>query len=222
MTNHNGEDNLSEHLRQLVSEACSYPPKSCQRRRTLNKIIREVTKSKKLWEETTPYYQDALQQTWIYLCKNLEKYDHNSASLITWLNGYLRWRLKDLKQDKANSDKLTKPIFQKDIKGKIRPISLEDAETARSDIPPMLEETIDWAQTDSDGKLRKTIFRKRPEINAQVLILQRLPPEISWEDIAKEFGFEKDSPEAKDLSKFYSRKCYPLLREFGSDEGYLE
>lgn len=220
MTNHNGGDNLIEHLRQLVSEACSYPPKSLQRRQILNKIVRVVTNSGKLSRENTPYYHDALQQTWEYFYKNLEKYDPNSASLITWLNSYLKWRLHDFKVKEANWEEMTKPISKRDNQGEIRSISLEDAVTAHSDIPPLLEEIRDWVQTDENGELRKTIFRKRPEINAQVLILRRLPPDIPWEDIAKEF--QLNSAEAKDLPKFYSRKCLPLLRKFGLDQGYIE
>ncbi len=84
----------------------------------------------------------------------------------------------------------------------------------------MLEEVRHWAQTDEDGELRTTIFRGRPEINAQVLILQRLPPDTPWDTIAAEF--QLTPAEAEDLRMFYSSKCLPLLRKFGLQQRYLE
>ncbi|MHC5721984.1 MAG: sigma-70 family RNA polymerase sigma factor, partial [Nostoc sp.] len=88
-----------------------------------------------------------------------------------------------------------------------------DEQPAPPDIPLLLEEIRDWAQTDADGELRNTIFRRRPEINAQALILQRLPPETPWRTLAE--NFQLNPAEAKDLPKFYSRRCLPLLRIFG-------
>ncbi len=58
-------DNLHQRLQQLVAEARSYPPKSWQRRQKLTEIVRTIVKSGKLWQENTPYYNDALQQTWL-------------------------------------------------------------------------------------------------------------------------------------------------------------
>ena len=217
MTNCNGGDNLSEHLQQLVAEACSYPAKSLQRRQKLNQIVRVVTNSGKLWQETVPYYHDAVQVTWIYFCQNPERYDPNRASLITWLNTYLKWRLQDFRQQEASSSAMSVPTSISETRETIDPI---DRLPALPDIPPMLEEIRDWAETDPDGELRNTIFRERAEINAQVLILRRLPPDTPWDTIAAEFQLTPAA--AKDLPKFYSRKCLPLLRKFGSKQGYLE
>ena len=174
-----------------------------------------VTSSGKLWQENTPYYHDAVQVTWIYFCQNLEKYDSSRASLITWINNYLRWRLQDFRQEEAASNART--VSGSGAGELTDPIA---ALPAPPDITPMLEETRDWVETDKDGELRHTIFRGRPEINAQALILQRLPPDTPWDTIVAEF--QLTPVEAKDLPKFYSRKCLPLLRKFGSKQGYLE
>lgn len=214
-----GGNNFNEYLQQLVAEACSYPAGGLKRQKKLNQIVRVVTNSGKLWQENTPYYHDALSQTWYYFCKNPEKYDPKIAGLTTWLNRYLRWRLQDLRQDQADWENLTRPIVQRD-RDDIRTILIEDIEPAPPDIPPLLEEISDWAKTDFDGKLRNTIFRKRPEINAQVLILRRLPPDTPWDNIAARFKL--NPAEAKDLPKFYSRRCLPLLRNFCLQQGYIE
>ena len=96
-------DEIEERLHQLVEETCRQKLDSIERRLGLTKIVRLTVKSGRLWKENTPYYEDALQQTWLYFCRNLceaatgEKYDPNRSSVTTWLNAYLRRRLQDFR-----------------------------------------------------------------------------------------------------------------------------
>ncbi|MBV9387770.1 MAG: hypothetical protein JOZ78_15215, partial [Chroococcidiopsidaceae cyanobacterium CP_BM_ER_R8_30] len=62
---------IEEQIAQLVIEACKHKPGSNGRQRVLTQIIRLIIKSGKLWKDSSPYYEDALQQTWIYFCRNL-------------------------------------------------------------------------------------------------------------------------------------------------------
>jgi hypothetical protein len=64
--------------------------------------------------------------------------------------------------------------------------------------------------------LCRTHIAGRPEVNAQVLILRRLPPEASWKELSAEFNLPIST-----LSSFYQRQCIPRLRKFGESEGYL-
>jgi hypothetical protein len=73
-----------------------------------------------------------------------------------------------------------------------------------------------WVQTDSEGELRRTCIKGRPDVNCQVLILQRLPPEVSWKELSEEFGLSIPT-----LSSFYQRQCLPRLRKFAELEGLL-
>ena len=92
-------EKIANTLAQLVKEACEHPPGSRNRQKKLTKIIRLV--NSKLWKENTAYYEDALQETWVYFCQNIcegktaKIYDPDKASIVTWLNNYLKWRLKD-------------------------------------------------------------------------------------------------------------------------------
>jgi hypothetical protein len=79
-----------------------------------------------------------------------------------------------------------------------------------------LEELEIWAKTDSDGELRGTYIKGRPDVNCQVLILKRLPPEVSWKDLSEEFRLSIPT-----LSSFYQRQCLPRLRKFAELEGLL-
>ena len=206
-------DSLDRQLQQLVAEACSYPAKSLQRRQKLNEIVRVVTKSGKLWRENTPYYKDALQQTWLYFCRNPQQYKPASCSVITWLNNCLKWRLQDLRSSvlKEQANTVAGPM-----PGTEGTTDLVENLPASPDIPPILEETYEWVRIDPDGELTNTHVKGRHDVTCQLLILRRLPPETSWEAIAKEFNLPPST-----APNFYKRECLPRLRKFALKQGYL-
>ncbi len=202
-------DRLEEQLQRLVDEACGHPLGSQQRQKLLTRIIR-LTASR-LWRENTSYYQDALQQTWLYFCHKIcGAYDPTRGSVITWLNTYLRWRLRDFQYN-------NQPLIYQSPLGKagdfIDPV---DQLAAPSDVPPILENVRLWAQADFNGELGRTHIQGRPDVNCQVLILKRLPPEVSWKELSAEFGLQVST-----LSSFYQRQCLTRLRKFAEKEGYL-
>ena len=209
-----------------VVEACSCPKNSEARRKKLAEIVRRVRRSGKLWKEDTPYYQDALQETWLFLCQNVERYKPNessSCSVITWLNIYLRWQLQDFRKANSNYVDFRSRVesFHKSGNGSAsdqnESFEALDFLPSSPDIPPILAEVRHWAQTDADGELRRTYIRKHHDVNCQILILLRLPPESQWNTIAKKFSLPKTT-----ISTFYKRKAWPKLREFGFQQGYLE
>ncbi len=213
-------DRLNEQLRLLVEETCQHPPKSRQRRQGLNKIIRLIKNSGKLWRENTPDYEDAEQKTWLYFSRNIceadtakQKYDPERSSVTTWLNGYLKRRLQDCHIEAAE-EKATRASGE--LPGSDETIDPVETLAAPPDIPPIEEDVRTWAETDPDGELCRTHIKNHPEVTAQVLILRRLPPESKWEDLSAEFGVKVST-----LSMFYQRKCQPRLRKFGESQGYL-
>ncbi|MBD2067328.1 sigma-70 family RNA polymerase sigma factor [Leptolyngbya sp. FACHB-671] len=211
---------LDETLRQLVAEACTHPPKSVDRQRALQEIYRLVMKSGKLWREYTPYYADALQQMWEYCCQHLEEYDPTLSGVITWLDNYLKKQLRLFRDRQSRDYKRRAGVEQTEQGNFLDPV---DRLPARPELEPTLdvwEKTMNWVQTDPQGILQATCFRKRADINAQTLFLMRFPSETSWQVIADRFHLTP--AEAKDLPKFYNRRCLPLLRNFGVSEGYLD
>jgi hypothetical protein len=213
---------LDAQLRQLVKEACSHPPGSPARQRNLTKVIRLA--SGKLWRDTAPYYQDALQQTWVYFCQNVceartgDRYDPDRSSVSTWLNSYLRRRLQDFfidnqKQQATRATGLPRSSRSGDTGEVTDPIDLLAAEP---DVPPLLEEVKAWVETDPSGELSRIHIEGHPHLTCQLLILRRLPPETGWKELSEEFGLSVST-----LSSFYQRQCMPRLRKFGESEGYL-
>ncbi len=80
---------IEKQLLHLLIETSKHEPNSTERQQGLTQIIRLIIKSGKLLKDNSPYYEDALQQTWIYFCRNLceattaDKYDPNRSSMIT-------------------------------------------------------------------------------------------------------------------------------------------
>lgn len=205
-------------IEQLVIEACQHPPGSPKRQRYLTQVIRLV--SSKLWHESVPYYADALQQTWIFFCQNVcesgtgARYDSSRATVVTWLNNYLRRRLQDgtiaaIQEGQRRAN----PIATEPGEAEIDPL---DRVPAPPDVPPILDRVRQWAETDPTGELGQTHIEGYPQVTCQVLILRRLPPEASWSEISAEFGLKVPT-----LSSFYQRQCLPRLRKFGESEGYI-
>ncbi|NJR19591.1 MAG: sigma-70 family RNA polymerase sigma factor [Calothrix sp. CSU_2_0] len=210
-------EGLEEQLRQLVEEACGHPPGSVPRQRLLTQIIRLV--GKKLWRESTIYYQDALQQTWLYFCRNIcDAYDPDRGTVITWLNVYLRHRLQDayMKMQEENARKASASIQQSASGDRSDITNPIDNLAAPPDAPPILDHVKLWVEQDINGDLYQTHIQGRPDVNCQVLILKRLPPEVSWKDLAQEYNLTVST-----LSSFYQRQCIPRLRQFAKTEGYL-
>jgi hypothetical protein len=205
---------LNQQLSQLVAEACSYPARSLMRRQKLSEIVRVVMKSGKLWKENTPYYNDALQQTWLYFCRNPEQYNPERCSVITWLDNCLKWRLQDFRTWEAKNQ--AKNVSSSTLEIEEITNTIENL-PANPEIPPILEETYQWATTDPDGELASTHVKGRPEVTCQILILRRLPPETPWKNIAQEFNLPPST-----APNFYKRECLPRLRNFALKQGYHE
>ncbi|MDZ7958241.1 MAG: sigma-70 family RNA polymerase sigma factor [Aulosira sp. DedQUE10] len=213
---------LDEQLRYLVTQACENPPGSQERQKLLTQIIR-LTASR-LWRESTSYYQDALQQTWLYFCRNIceartgQAYDPNYGSVVTWLNAYLKRRLQDfyLNHQREQAIKVPLKIRQSGSGDNSKILDPVDNLAATPEAPPILDNVRIWAQADSQGELRSTYIKGRSDVNCQVLILKRLPPEVSWKELSEEFGLSIPT-----LSSFYQRQCLPRLRKFAESEGYL-
>lgn len=212
-------EQLEAKIREVVKLTCQHNYNSIERQQGLTQIVRMIVKSGKLWKDNSLYYEDALQKTWLYFCRNLceaktgEKYDPNRSSVITWLNAYLRRRLQDFREEEYETR--TRTASSKTLE-EGEAIDLIAALPAPPDIPPILEMTINWVKTDTDGELRHVHIQGHPRVNCQVLILRRLPPETSWEKLSEEYGISIST-----LTSFYRRQCLPRLRKFGEQQGYL-
>jgi DNA-directed RNA polymerase specialized sigma24 family protein len=203
-------------LQELICSAKLYPLGSLKRNKILTQIIRKIYPL--LRQPNNPSDADLMQIICFFLVKNLDKFDPNRGCLLTWLNSNLFFRRIDIYHAKLTQHRREIAIDS----------TLADDKSCWSTVIPdipsreygsleILDRTLKWIQLDSTGMLRQTHLDGHPEINAQVLILLRLPStEMPWREIAAKF-----SKPLSTLNVFYSRKCLPLLREFGKSEGFL-
>ncbi|MEO1133492.1 MAG: sigma-70 family RNA polymerase sigma factor [Cyanobacteria bacterium J06639_1] len=213
-----GMDDLGDELARLARTACRYPPGHVERQKALTRIVALVRP--KLWQDNAPHYADALQRTWIYFCQNIceeagntgQAYDPDRSSIVTWLNAYLKRRLQDFEIETYERRNRFATPRDRDYVGR----SPLERVASPPEIPPILERVTAWVKEDITGDLRRTHVRDRPDINAQVLIVRRLPPETGWKELAAEFDISVST-----LSSFYQRHCMPRLRAFGQSEGFL-
>ncbi len=214
-------DELKAQILQLVKETCQHPKKSIARQKGLHKIILLIQQSGQLLRGTgVPDAEEAIQKTWLFFCRNLceatttkEPYNEEKSCVITWLNGYLMHRFKDINIKIYEENNIRVYPIKNENGEEIDPVDLIPAPTEPSSI---LEDIRDWLQKEAKN-LRRIHLRDRPDINCQVLIERRLPPATSWEDLSQEFGVPVPS-----LSGFYQRQCFPRLLDFGESQGYFD
>jgi len=208
-------------LKALIQEALTHPVHSPERQQCLNRIYMLVMKSGKLWRDYGPYYGDAVNDMWYECFTHLEDYDPSLQQVTTWLNDSLRRALRRYKDRQQRDLKRHRTQIRGDD-GQDTPIvdvltSRPDATNAQEKI---LNPVLKWVEADVDGKLQKRIFRNRPGINIQSVLLKRIPPQAKdWNTICTEFGLSNE--EATALPKWYHRYCKPDLREFGTQTGLL-
>ncbi len=207
-------------LQQLIEQTCQHPPGSLERNRKLTRLILAIQASGKLWQERIPYYEEALQQTWIYLCRNLceactgRQYDPERAAITTWLDAYLKRRLQDFRIQEYEERTRRANLSSLDEADKADAIAQLPAPP---NTPPMLEETLHWIETDPTGELSSTAIKERPDLTCQVLMLRRFPgQDDSWKTLEVELNCSTST-----MANFYQRQCVPRLRKFAESQGYL-
>lgn len=203
----NGVRDWQNQVQDLILKARQYPDDSQKRNYYLTQIIRLI--EPKLWKFHTPYYADALQQTWIYFVKNVcTTYDPSRANVVTWLNHHLRFRHHDLvkKAQTYQQREISLDAELSDHQGSTLKIS--DIPTREYGSLSWLETVIQQIELDVDGTLRQIHLKDHPELNCQSLMLLRLPPETPWKEISAQFGVPLPT-----LSCFYRRKCIPYLQQ---------
>jgi hypothetical protein len=203
-------------LQDLVVAAKHHPARSLERKKQLTQVIRLIYPLIK--RDYNPDDAEVVQDALFFLVKNLDKFDPGRGCILTWLNPRLFFGRRDAYLAKINQQRHETRLDA----------ALVDEENGWTKGVPevasrnygsleMLDRVLAWAQTDPNGTLRQTHLEGHPEINAQLLILLRLPlPETPWKEIAAKFGKSISA-----LNSFYQRKCLPLLREFGSSEDWL-
>lgn len=220
----NCDRDSAQYILELVTQACKHPVGSPRRGRFVDKLIREIIKSGKLWRANTPHYEEALSKTWIYLSRNLceaatakEAYNPEKSQITTWLNTYLKKRLLDcyLEQQKERTRQIPNPILSLDRLSNEEDIRYTEHLPAEPDVTFYLNELLEWIESDTNDELKSRHVRGKPEINCQVLLQRKCLYGQTLQEIAKEFGCAHST-----LYQLLNNDCRHLLQKFSENQGY--
>ena len=110
---------VDEQLRDLIYEVCRYENPSPQRQKALNRLLMVIEQLPGLYKSSHQDYPQALNQTWEWVSRKIGEFEPRSPSvqqsLVTWINGYLKWRIRDLyAKENQYSISLEQPISNDD------------------------------------------------------------------------------------------------------------
>lgn len=205
-----------QQLQALALEAQQHPIDTTARRIILSKLIDTIYRSHLL---TRPYqgqfqgvyediYQEAVQNLFLYICKNIDKYDPQRGEFMTWVNMLLSKRFFREAIPKvigtANKINLESSILE----------NLEDLATGeredKDDYIQIFQKIRRYIEIDPKGIFKQAYIKKYPQANFREIAIKRWSG-ISWKEISDHFNI----PVAT-LSNFYQRnleKFRPELRD---------
>ncbi|WP_414620822.1 hypothetical protein [Calothrix sp. CCY 0018] len=207
------KEEQNKFLNELAIEVQKHPPLSRQRQIAINQLLNIIYKRFSQKNSYYSYYynqykidtiyDEVVQQCLIYINKNIDKYNPELGSIITWIDRIFKYRLMDNLMDYKKKaiifsypDELLEQI----------PAFNEDEELESN-----AEKLIRIIKEDPDNIFHNTHIRGHPNANFQYLLLSRSQGK-SWQDIAKELNIGIQS-----LSSFFNRslrKFTPKIREY--------
>ncbi|NEO06009.1 hypothetical protein [Moorena sp. SIO3I8] len=204
-------DALEERLQQLALKAQKHSPKSCDRRLALTRLIQMIQASGKLsrrrYDTPQEVYDEALQETWWYLCRKIDTYQPRGP-VINWINSVLKWRLIDAKKRHTKQGRvysLDAPINSSDG-GKVNQSGMTYLDTvAQPEDTPLPSQLIrQCIEEDSDGLFASKHVKGHPKANFRTIALLYLDRK-SWKETAVAVGLKPK--QWSTVQSFYWRSC---------------
>jgi hypothetical protein len=231
---------MDEYLNALIAAVRQAPEGSLERRKVLSRLIIEIQNLPGIVKSSHPKYPEALNDTWRWVCRNIQKFDINHSSisgvtlqsaLVNWINSYLRYRIKDLRiskgLDELNLDVIrlndaTDNISQRISGADLAIPTLSGLEAAIEKEQQQQQERLgleirQYIEQDPEGKLQSCYLRGQPKCNCQYLsqrLLLKEPPDRQT-TIARDLNVPNQS-----IATHWRRKCRPMLQEIALNLGH--
>ncbi|MGI2904163.1 RNA polymerase sigma factor [Tolypothrix sp. VBCCA 56010] len=195
-------DELDSRLEHLALTAKQFPPKSQERQLALGQLASKIQKSGRLfckgrYSYPEDVYSEALQETWLYVSRKIEKYDPEFGTVIAWVNFILHKRFIDAirRYQKNKQVSLDEPIEFSGESG----TTLLDTIPQPQILPDGGEILQEILQSDPDDLFKQEHIKNHPEANFQAIALRRLTKQ-SWNNMSAEWKVGVST-----LSSFYQR-----------------
>jgi hypothetical protein len=220
-------------LEDLVDQISDPQASELVRRRSLDRLLSLLQRHPKLLRSSHSDYLDALDRTWEWVSRSLHEFKPKSqetfeVDLLRWVNGHLKWRLKDVLKQPLGRNSLDRHVEQSGEPSGTRldqisePIGRSPTlsgldQLVQEEMTSRVQELKRYIINDPDGKLRDCHPRKYPRCHAQWLAQQLLlsDPPRRIADISREVGIHYQT-----LKSHWEQKCKPLLREIAISRGF--
>ncbi|NES04803.1 MAG: hypothetical protein F6K22_19375 [Okeania sp. SIO2F4] len=220
---------MEDQLRDLITQICQSQNPSPERQKVLNRLLILIQQLPGLYRSSHQNYPEAFNRTLEWASKNIQNFQPGSSwekSFVIWINGYLKWRVRDLyiADNKYENESIDKPINddegQSTTLGEKLPantLSLLEMKIAELQQAKRQRQGIavqEYIKTDPEEKLKTSHPRKHPECNCHVLAIRLLLEEKRISNISREISISNQT-----LYSHWKRKCLPLLQEISSKFG---
>lgn len=207
-------DKLLEQLAQAVPPPISNDDLTVEtftrqrnRRLALHQLIQVIQESNKLFladrYNFPPYvYQESLQETYIYICRNIHNYDPQKGKVITLINFVLDKKFKEAKArylQQQQTISLDTPISSGNDEHQDKTILLETIPSSTTDKESEYTQLRECLEEDKQSIFQKAHIRNKPQANFRAIALKRLDRE-SWQDMSEEWDIPLQT-----LARFYQR-----------------
>ncbi|MEA5625777.1 hypothetical protein [Nostoc sp. UHCC 0251] len=222
-------------INQIAQEAKNAAPDSNQRRLALNLLVEAIQIADKFYHfnngsfSFSPglykyIYNEAIQETLLYVCLNIHQYDPSRGHLMTWVNFLLSKRFSDvrdkyMKQGITKLPKISKNITDEKQSG-IKIVSLDNAEILeifwqKEEAAFESKQLRDLIESDPDSVFSNAHITGRPDVNFKVVALEKVWGDKTWEYLADKWQIDS----IQTLSSFFNR----CLKKFRSTfQEYLQ
>lgn len=170
------------------------------------------------------WYSDALNETWLYISKNIYKFEFNPSlspekSLSNWINSILSIRMKRARaaaiKSRNDEEKIIENTTLPELPDEIIRLISDEDNRAKQEMIALLK---DYILKDEEDELKNCASKKCPKCNCRYLLKKRFidSPSLTWDEIAETISIT--SKAAQDVL----RKCLKRLREKLESMGYKE
>jgi hypothetical protein len=221
---------VEEQIKEAIALICRYDHQSLQRQKSLNRLLLLIQQLPGIYRTAHQDYPEAYNRALEWVCKNIDRFEPKGESiqksLEIWINGYLKWRIRDLyisdnsydpQRIYANSNEELEIDLIENIPDPRFLLSLLDTQIAEIQAEQQTRLGIaiaDYIKQDTNKNLTNTYLRKHPQCNCQCLaislLIQEPPAKIS--ELARELKVNNQT-----LYSHWKQKCLPLLQEVGEE-----
>lgn len=201
-----------QQLQELALQAQQHTLGTTARRITLSKLIDGIYRSGRL---CYPYkgqfqgvyehiYKEAVQDLFLYICRNIDKYNPERGEFITWINMLLSQRfLKEAIPKIIGS--VNEIRVESTVLETLEDVTFEESED-EEDYISAFQKIRRYIEADTLEIFREAHIKKYPQVNFREIAIKRWSG-VSWHHISDELNIPIPT-----LSNFYQR-CLEKFRD---------